>query len=40
VVVVVTARAGEQTLLARLIRRRPDLFSGRVFAFDRKLPRP
>jgi len=29
------ARAGEQTLLYRLIRRRPDLFAGRVFAFDR-----
>jgi Insertion element 4 transposase N-terminal len=32
------ARAGEQTLLARLIRRRPDLFAGRVFAFDRNFP--
>ncbi len=32
------ARAGEQTLLARLIRRRPDLFAGRVLAFDRNFP--
>jgi hypothetical protein len=32
------ARAGEQTLLARLIRRRPDLFCGRVFCFDRNFP--
>ena len=32
------ARAGEQTLLARLIRRRPDLFAGRVFVFDRNFP--
>ena len=32
------ARAGEQTLLCRLIRRRPDLFAGRVFAFDRNFP--
>jgi Insertion element 4 transposase N-terminal len=32
------ARAGEQTLLYRLIRRRPDLFAGRVFAFDRNFP--
>jgi hypothetical protein len=32
------ARAGEQTLLYRLIRRRPDLFTGRVFAFDRNFP--
>jgi hypothetical protein len=32
------ARAGEQTLLARLIRRRPDLFTGRVFVFDRNFP--
>ena len=32
------ARAGEQTLLARLIRRRPELFAGRVFAFDRNFP--
>jgi len=34
------ARAGEQTLLARLIRRRPDLFAGRVFAFDRNFRAP
>ena len=32
------ARAGEQTLLARLIRRRPDLFAGRVMIFDRNFP--
>jgi hypothetical protein len=32
------ARAGEQTLLARLIRRRPELFAGRVFCFDRNFP--
>jgi Insertion element 4 transposase N-terminal len=32
------ARAGEQTLLARLIRRRPELFAGRVFVFDRNFP--
>jgi hypothetical protein len=32
------ARAGEQTLLARLIRRRPELFRGRVFVFDRNFP--
>ena len=32
------ARAGEQTLLARLIRRRPDLFAGRVTVFDRNFP--
>jgi DDE family transposase/transposase IS4-like protein len=32
------ARAGEQTLLARLIRRRPELFHGRVFVFDRNFP--
>jgi Insertion element 4 transposase N-terminal len=32
------ARAGEQTLLARLIRRRPGLFAGRAFAFDRNFP--
>jgi hypothetical protein len=31
-------RAGEQTLLYRLIRRRPDLFAGRVFTFDRNFP--
>jgi hypothetical protein len=32
------ARAGEQTLLARLARRRPDLFAGRVICFDRNFP--
>ena len=32
------ARAGEQRLLARLIRRRPELFAGRVFCFDRNFP--
>jgi Insertion element 4 transposase N-terminal len=32
------ARAGEQTLLARLIARRPELFAGRVFCFDRNFP--
>ena len=29
------ARAGEQTLLKRLVRRRPELFAGRVTCFDR-----
>jgi len=32
------ARAGEQTLLARLVRRRPGLFAGRVTCFDRNFP--
>jgi hypothetical protein len=32
------ARAGEQALLARLIRRRPELFAGRVLVFDRNFP--
>ncbi len=32
------ARAGEQTLLARLVRRRPELFAGRVVCFDRNFP--
>jgi hypothetical protein len=32
------ARAGEQTLLKRLVRRRPELFSGRVVCFDRNFP--
>jgi hypothetical protein len=32
------ARAGEQTLLKRLVRRRPDLFAGRVICFDRNFP--
>ena len=31
-------RAREQALLARLIARRPDLFAGRVFCFDRNSP--
>jgi hypothetical protein len=30
--------AGEQTLLKRLARRRPDLFAGRVTCFDRNFP--
>ena len=32
------ARAGEQALLARLIRCRPDLFACRVLVFDRNFP--
>ena len=32
------AGAGEQTLLARLVRRRPDLFAGRVTCFGRNFP--
>jgi len=32
------ARAGEQTLLARLARRRPDLFDGRVTCSGRNFP--
>jgi hypothetical protein len=32
------ARAGEQELLFRLIRRRPELFAGRVLCFDRNFP--
>src|SRR6266699_4892851 len=32
------ARAGVQTLLARLVRRRPGLFAGRVTCFDRNFP--
>jgi hypothetical protein len=32
------ARAGEQTLLARLVRRRPELVAGRVICFDRNFP--
>jgi hypothetical protein len=32
------ARAGEQTLLARLVRRSPELFAGRVICFDRNFP--
>jgi hypothetical protein len=33
-----SSRAGEQTLLARLVRRRPELFTGRVICFDRNFP--
>ena len=33
-----SCRAGEQTLLRRLARRRPDLFAGRVTCFDRNFP--
>ena len=33
-----SSRAGEQTLLARLVRRRPELFAGRVICFDRNFP--
>jgi hypothetical protein len=33
-----SSRAGEQTLLKRLARRRPDLFAGRVTCFDRNFP--
>ena len=32
------ARAGEQALLTRLVRRRPGLFAGRVVCFDRNFP--
>jgi Insertion element 4 transposase N-terminal len=32
------ARAGEQTLLKRLVKRRPDLFAGRVVCFDTNFP--
>jgi hypothetical protein len=32
------ASAGEQTLLRRLVRRRPDLFAGLVICFDRNFP--
>jgi hypothetical protein len=32
------ASAGEQTLLARLVRRRPELFAGLVACFDRNFP--
>ena len=32
------ARAGEQTLLKRLVKRRPDLFADRVTCFDRNFP--
>ncbi len=33
-----SSRAGEQTLLRRLARRRPELFAGRVTCFDRNFP--
>ena len=32
------AGAGEQTLLKRLVKRRPGLFAGRVTCFDRNFP--
>jgi hypothetical protein len=32
------ASAGEQSLLKRLVKRRPDLFTGRVTCFDRNFP--
>jgi hypothetical protein len=32
------AAAGEQTLLKRLVKRRPGLFAGRVICFDRNFP--
>jgi Insertion element 4 transposase N-terminal len=36
--IVGSCRAGEQTLLKRLVKRRPDLFAGRVTCFDRNFP--
>ncbi len=33
-----SCRAGEQTLLRRLVKRRPDLVAGRVVCFDRNFP--
>jgi hypothetical protein len=33
-----TGAAGEQTLLKRLVKRRPELFAGRVTCFDRNFP--
>ena len=36
--IVGSSRAGEQTLLKRLARRRPELFAGRVTCFDRNFP--
>src|ERR1700676_1625319 len=33
-----SSSAGEQTLLKRLVKRRPDLFAGRVTCFDRNFP--
>ena len=35
-----SCRAGEQTLLKRLAKRRPDLFAGRVTCFDRNFRAP
>ncbi len=35
-----SSRAGEQTLLRRLVRRRPDLVAGRVICFDRNFRAP
>jgi ABC-type molybdenum transport system ATPase subunit/photorepair protein PhrA len=34
------AGAGEQTLLKRLVKRRPGLFAGRVTCFDRNFRAP
>ena len=34
------AGAGEQTLLKRLVKRRPELFAGRVVCFDRNFRAP
>lgn len=34
------AHAGEQTLLKRLVKRRPDLFRGRIICFDRNFRAP
>jgi hypothetical protein len=36
--IVGSSHAGEQTLLKRLVKRRPDLFAGRVTCFDRNFP--
>src|SRR5208282_4661938 len=33
-----STQAGEQTLLKRLVKRRPELFAGRVVCFDRNFP--
>ena len=33
-----SSHAGEQTLLKRLVKRRPELFAGRVTCFDRNFP--
>jgi hypothetical protein len=35
-----SSRAGEQTLLKRLVKRRPELFAGRVTCFDRNFRAP